>query len=82
MENNRTYTVLNISDLINVDFTQIAESNSNTIRKSIDETQFIIKYNTTPTFISDGSVTPVQVLNHKEALALMSTDAWTKQIPD
>jgi len=82
MENNRTYTVLNISDLINVDFTQIAESNSNTIRKSIDETQFIIKYNTTPTFISDGTVTPVEVLSYTEVLELMSTDQWSEPMEE
>jgi len=77
MENNRTYTILNISDLANVDFTQVGETSENTVRKSIDGTQFGIKYNTTPTFISDGTVTPIQVLTHAEALELMETDAWS-----
>ena len=77
MENNRTYTILNISDLANVDFSQVGETSLNTVRKSIDETQFIIKYNTTPTFISDGTVTPVEVLTYAEALELMGTDAWS-----
>jgi len=77
MENNRTYTILNISDLANVDFSQVGETSLNTVRKSIDETQFVIKYNTTPTFISDGTVTPVEVLTYAEALELMGTDAWS-----
>lgn len=77
MENNRTYTILNIADLAKVDFSQVGETSANTVRKSIDETQFAIKYNTTPTFISDGTVTPVQVLNYSEVLALMATDAWS-----
>tara|TARA_R100001460_G_scaffold59689_1_gene99569 strand:- start:44 stop:286 length:243 start_codon:yes stop_codon:yes gene_type:complete len=77
MENNRTYTILNISDLANVDFSQIGETSLNTVRKSIDETQFVIKYNTTPTFISDGTVIPVDVLTYSEALALMASDAWS-----
>tara|TARA_R100000654_G_scaffold3370_1_gene11434 strand:- start:47 stop:292 length:246 start_codon:yes stop_codon:yes gene_type:complete len=77
MENNRTYTILNISDLAKVDFTQVGETSENTIRKSIDETQFVIKYNTTPSFISDGTITPIQVLNHTEVLELMATDAWS-----
>lgn len=77
MENNRTYTILNISDLSNVDFLQVGETSENTVRKSIDETQFVIKYNTIPTFISDGTVTPIQVLTYSEVLALMSTNAWT-----
>jgi hypothetical protein len=82
MENNRTYTILNISDLVNVDFSQVGETSENTIRKSINETEFVIKYNTTPTFISDGSVTPVQVLNHTEVLDLMNTSKWSEDIPE
>ena len=81
MENNRTYTILNISNLVNVDFSQVGETNENTIRRSIDETQFVIKYNTTPTFISDGSVIPIQVLNHTEVLDLMNTSKWSEDIP-
>ena len=77
MENNRTYTILNISDLANVDFSQVGETSLNTVRKSIDETQFVIKYNNTPSFISDGTVTPVEVLTYAEALELMGTDAWS-----
>ncbi len=82
MENNRTYTILNIADLVNVDFSQVGETNENTIRKSIDKTQFVIKYNTTPTFISDGSVIPIQVLNHTEVLDLMNTSKWSEDIPE
>jgi len=77
MENNRTYTILNISDLSNVDFSQVGETGADTVRKSIDRTQFVIKYNSIPTFISDGTVTPIEVLNYSEVLALMATDKWS-----
>ena len=77
MENNRTYTILNISDLANVDFLQVGETSADTVRKSIDRTQFVIKYNSIPTFISDGTVTPIEVLNYSEVLALMATDKWS-----
>ena len=77
MENNRTYTILNISDLANVDFSQVGETSENTIRKSIDGTQFGIKYNNTPSFIINGTVKPIQVLTHAEVLELMATDAWS-----
>ena len=82
MENNRTYTILNISDLAKVDFSQVGETSQNTIRKSLDETQFVIKYNTTPTFISDGTVTPVEVLSYTEVLELMSTDQWSEPMEE
>jgi len=75
-----TYAIINIADLSNIDFSQVGENNENTIRKSIDESQFVIKWNTTPTFITDGTVTPLQTLNHSEALTLMATEAWSEPI--
>jgi len=73
-----TYAIINIADLPNIDFSQVGETSANTIRKSLDETQFVIKWNTTPSFITDGTVVPVETLTHSEALVLMSTDAWSE----
>jgi len=75
-----TYAIINIADLPNIDFAQVGETSENTIRKSLDESQFVIKWNTTPTFIADLSVVPVQILTHLEALTLMSTEAWSEPI--
>lgn len=73
----RTYQIINISDLSNIDFNQIYETSENTIRKSIDESLFTIKWDAEPSFISDGTVSPVGTYNHAEILTEMSTDAWT-----
>ena len=75
-----TYAIINIADLSNIDFLQVGETSENTIRKSLDESQFVIKWNTTPSFISDLSVVPVQILTHSEALELMATEAWSEPI--
>jgi len=75
-----TYVIINIADLSSIDFSQIGETSQNTIRKSLDELQFVIKYNKIPSFISDGTVTPLQTLSHSEALDLMATNAWTEEI--
>ena len=76
-----TYAIINIADLPNIDFSQVGETDENTIRKSLDETQFVLKWNTEPTFIADGTVTPLQTLTHDEALALMATAKWSEEIP-
>ena len=76
-----TYAIINIADLSNIDFAQVGETDQNTIRKSLDETQFVIKYNTEPTFITDGTITPLQTLTHAEALTLMTTPEWSEPIP-
>jgi len=76
-----TYAIINIADLGNIDFSQVGETDENTIRKSLDETQFVLKWNTEPSFIADGTVTPLQTLTHDEALALMATSEWSEPIP-
>ena len=76
-----TYAIINIADLGNIDFSQVGETDENTIRKSLDETQFVLKWNTEPTFIADGTVVPLQTLTHDEALALMATSEWSEPIP-
>ena len=76
-----TYAIINIADLVNIDFSQVGETDENTIRKSLDETQFVLKWNTEPTFITDGTVVPVQTLTHEQALALMQTAEWSEPIP-
>lgn len=78
----RTYAVINISDLDLIDFSQIAQSSASTIRKSLDDTQFVIKWENgyTPTFITDGSVIPVGTYDHHAILELMSTDKWSEEI--
>ena len=72
-----TYQIINISDLNNIDFTQVYETSAETIRKSIDESLFTIKWSTEPSFIADETVVPVGTYNHAEMLVIMDTDTWT-----
>jgi hypothetical protein len=77
-----TYAICDVStDLSNIDFSQVGETNSSTIRKSIDETLFVIKWNTEPTFITNGTVVPSEILTHSEALDEMATPEWTEPEP-
>ena len=75
------YAIINTSDLSNIDFSQIGETSADTLRYNLAGTEFIIKWNTTPTFISDSTVVPVSELTHAEALALMATAEWSEPIP-
>jgi len=76
-----TYAIINIADLPLIDFSQIGETDENTIRKSLDETQFVIKWNTEPTFVADGTVVPVETLTHEQALTLMASAEWSEPMP-
>ncbi len=79
--NNNTYAICNIAtDLQNIDFSQVGESAASTIRRSLDNTLFVIKYKAEPTFITNKTVTPSQTLTHTEALELMATSAWSDEM--
>jgi hypothetical protein len=84
MHNTRTYAVINLSDVGLIDFAQVGESSASTIRKSLDDTQFVIKWaeGYIPTFIMDGTVVPVQEYDHHAILELMSTPEWSTPIED
>ena len=75
-----TYAIISTTDIDNVDFAQVPEKNNQYLRYSLDGTEFVIKWNTEPTFIADGTVVPVETLTHKQALTLMATSAWSEEI--
>ena len=83
MSNHNTYATIEIVDINNVDFSQVGETNASTVRKSLDQTQFIIKWvhDNIPTFVTDGSIIPIETYNHTETLALMQTTAWSDPSP-
>ena len=80
--NKKTYAIIKLAEIGLIDFGQVAQSSASTVRKSLDNSQFVIKWQDgyEPTFISDGKVTPLQVLSHAECLELMSTDKWSQPI--
>ena len=75
----RTYATALTSTISNVDFSQVHETSAATVRKSVDESQFVLKWKTvdTPTFIADNSVTLTWSGSHAECLNLMSGSAWS-----
>jgi hypothetical protein len=80
--NTKTYAIVNLSDIGLIDFGQVAQSSASTVRKSLDNTQFVIKWQEgyEPTFIADGTVIPVGIYTHSECLELMATDKWSEDI--
>ena len=77
-----TYSIIDINDLPKVDFTQVGETTPNTIRKSLDNSKFVLKWDQTPTFITDGTIVPLQILTHSECLEIMETPEWSNIIEE
>ena len=81
--NTRTYAIINTKDIKLIDFSQVNETSMATVRKSVDHSQFVIKWEDghTPTFITDESVKPVGTYNHNAILVIMESAEWSEPMP-
>ena len=77
-----TYYVINEADRANINFEEIVQQ-PDKVRPNLAGTQFIIKSKVgggTPSFITNGTVTPVATLTHAECLTLLQGPEWTESI--
>lgn len=80
--NNKSYIVIDLSDTDKVLFSQVNQSSAQSMRRNLANTQGLLSYSVTPSFISDGSVVPVgSVMNQTEALTLLSGSDWSEPLP-
>lgn len=77
-----TYGIIAIVDLDKVDFSQVDQTSAETVRRSLDGSKFVLKWyhDEEPTFITDGTIVPLQILTHSECLELMNTSEWSEPI--
>lgn len=80
--NIKTYAIIRLEDIGLIDFSQVAQTSSRTVRKNLDNSEFVIKWQEgyEPTFIADGTVIPVGIYTHSECLELMATEKWSEPI--
>jgi len=73
-----TYIVIDIDTQTKlIDFSQINTTSAQTMRRNLANTEAMLSYQVTPSFITNGTVVPIATLNHNEAIALLNTAAWT-----
>lgn len=81
--NNKSYIVIELSDTNLVLFSQVDQQNAQSMRRNLANTQGLLSYRVTPSFVTDGSLPIVSnVMNQSEALALMATAAWSEPDPE
>jgi len=81
--NNRSYIVIDLSSTDSVLWSQVNQSSAQSMRRNLANTQGLLSYSVTPSFISDSSVVPVgDVMNQTEALELLATAAWSEPMPE
>ena len=80
---NNTYMIFNVSELEQIDFTQVKETAIDTVRKSIDGTKTFVKWEgEIPQCVSELT-TKEGPYTYEEVLAILSTDLWNAStVPD
>jgi len=77
---NRRFVILNVSEIDDVDFSQVYETSSATVRKSVDETQTFVKYDIPQPSSIQSLTTKSQEYTYEEIVVILETSTWT--IPD
>ena len=70
--------IFNVSELPNIDFTQVLESSIDTVRKSVDQTKTFVKWDGTTIPSSVDSLTTKEgPYTYNEILDILATPEWT-----
>lgn len=73
----RTYVIINSDDVEDVDFNQVLETSTDTLRWNKDLTKTFVKFEgETPSFLAGK-----QQYTHGEILALLAGPEWTPESP-
>jgi hypothetical protein len=79
---NREFMIFNVSELPQIDFTQVLETSIDTVRKSVDQTKTFVKWDGTTIPSSVDSLTTKEgPYTYSEILAILATPEWTEPMP-
>jgi len=74
---NRHWVIISASDVSNIDFNQVKETSTDTLRYSIDGTQTFVKYDGDMPSSVNACSSKSQEYSHSEILAILRTAAWS-----
>ena len=79
---NREFMIFNVSELPQIDFTQVLETSAETVKKSVDETKTFVKWDgaTIPSSV-DLLTTKEGPYTYNEMLTILATPEWTDPNP-
>jgi hypothetical protein len=78
---NRNFVIFDVTELPLIDFSQVLETSTETVRISVDGTKTFVKWdNEEPSCIS-LLTTKTQVYTYEEILEILSGEEWTSPMP-
>ena len=74
----RQFMIFNVSELTNIDFSQVLETSIDTVRKSVDETKTFVKWDgeTIPSSV-DSLTTKEGPYTYQEIIDILNTPEWS-----
>jgi hypothetical protein len=77
MENNKTYAIVPIAELNNIDYSEVEQNSADTVRKNLADTEFVVKWEgATPSTVAAITPSPTEY-THANILVEMAKDTWT-----
>jgi hypothetical protein len=74
---NRRFVILNVDELHTVDFNQVYESSTDTVRKSADELKTFVKFDLPTPLSIEALTTKSQEYTYDEIVSILNTPEWT-----
>tara|TARA_R100000734_G_C3304089_1_gene94584 strand:+ start:1037 stop:1279 length:243 start_codon:yes stop_codon:yes gene_type:complete len=79
----KQYAVIELTETDKVIWSQVNQTSAQTMRRNLANTQGLLSWVTTPSFITNNSLPIVgDIMNHEQALALLATSEWTEPMPE
>jgi hypothetical protein len=75
---NREFMIFNVSELSDIDFTTVLETSIDTVRKSVDETKTLVKWDGNMPECVSTLTTKEGPYTYEEMLTILSTPEWLK----
>jgi hypothetical protein len=77
----REFMIFNVSELNQIDFTQVHETSQDTVRKSVDETKTFVKWDGEIPSSVASLTTKEGPYTYQEILNILATEEWTDPNP-
>ena len=78
---NRRFVIFDITEMPQIDFNQVYETDPETMRISVDGTKTFVKYDLPEPSSVAGLTTKSQEYTYEEILAILNTEEWTPPYP-
>ncbi len=74
---NRRFVIFDITELSQIDFSQVYETSADTVRKSIDRTKTFVNYDLPQPSSVAALTTKSQEYTYEEILSILGTEEWS-----